>query len=115
MKIFWIKKKENYKGESWFHRNDLVKNTEKTMAMSCHTRQNGSSLKPQTRFDNMNIKYIYSFTPLACAECNDSLPFSVIWTYVCKHRLYGLAPMQILSIRMNKIQLQLPLQPKVMA
>ena len=33
MKIFWIKKKQNYKGESWFHTNDLLKNTEKATAM----------------------------------------------------------------------------------
>jgi hypothetical protein len=48
------------KRRSWFHTNVLVKNTEKTMTMSCHTRQNGSSIKPQTGFDNMDIKYLRS-------------------------------------------------------
>jgi len=39
----------------WFHRNSLMINTEKTIAISLHTRQNRNSLKCQAKFININI------------------------------------------------------------
>jgi hypothetical protein len=38
-----------------FHRNSLMINTEKTIAISFDTRQNRNSLKCQAKFSNMNI------------------------------------------------------------
>ena len=43
--------------ESWFYKNSLFINTEKTIAVSFHTRQNRNPLKPQVTFNNMDICY----------------------------------------------------------
>jgi hypothetical protein len=42
---------------SWFNLNTLVINTDKTIAISFHARQNKSNLKPEILFQDMNIKY----------------------------------------------------------
>jgi hypothetical protein len=43
--------------ESWFYKNNLLINTEKTTAVSFHTKQNRNPLKPQVTLNNMDIGY----------------------------------------------------------
>jgi hypothetical protein len=42
---------------SWFCTNNLRINAEKTIAISFHTRQKRAPLKPQIKFDNLDISY----------------------------------------------------------
>jgi len=42
---------------SWFYLNKLVINTDKIIAISFHTWQNKSNLKPEIVFQDMDIKY----------------------------------------------------------
>ena len=42
---------------SQFYLNKLVVNTDKTIAISFHARQNKGNLKPEIVFQDMNIKY----------------------------------------------------------
>ena len=41
--------------ETWFNRNDLVKNAGKTGVMLCHNRQTHVLVKPLVTFNNMNM------------------------------------------------------------
>jgi hypothetical protein len=41
--------------ESWSYKNNLLINTEKTIALSFHTTQNRNSLKPKVTFNKMDI------------------------------------------------------------
>ena len=43
--------------ETWFNRNELVINTEKTGVMLFHNRQTHVSVKPLVAFNNMNVEY----------------------------------------------------------
>jgi hypothetical protein len=43
--------------ESWFYKNNLLINTEKTIAVSFHTKQHRNSLKPKATFNKMDIGY----------------------------------------------------------
>jgi hypothetical protein len=43
--------------QSWFYANSLILNTEKTTAISFHTRQRRDLVKPQIKFGNMDIAY----------------------------------------------------------
>jgi hypothetical protein len=42
---------------SWFYTNNLRINAEKTIAISFHTRQKRAPLKPQMKFDSLDIAY----------------------------------------------------------
>jgi len=42
---------------SWFNINKLVINTDKTIAISFHARQNKNNLKPDIVFQIIDIKY----------------------------------------------------------
>ena len=44
--------------ETWFNRNELVINTEKTGVMLFHNRQTHVSVKPLVAFNNMRVEYI---------------------------------------------------------
>ena len=41
----------------WFHRNNLIINVEKTIALSFHTTQNRLLVRPQIIFKNMAITF----------------------------------------------------------
>jgi hypothetical protein len=43
--------------ESWFYKNNLLINTEKTIAVSFHTKPNINPLEPQVTFNNVDIGY----------------------------------------------------------
>jgi hypothetical protein len=43
--------------ESWFYKNNLLINTEKTTGVSFHTKQNRNSLKPKVTVNKMDIGY----------------------------------------------------------
>jgi hypothetical protein len=43
--------------KTWLHANGLVTDTEKTIALPFHTWQDKRFLKPQIRFDKVDIKY----------------------------------------------------------
>jgi len=59
------------KFQSWFYTNSCVVNTEKTIAVSYHTRENRNPLKPQVKFDNMCIvcKSEFKFLGLYIRKC----------------------------------------------
>jgi hypothetical protein len=42
---------------SWFNINKLVINTDKTIPISFHARQNKNNLKPDIVFQDIDIKY----------------------------------------------------------
>jgi hypothetical protein len=41
----------------WFHSNNLIINAEKMVAMSFHTWKKKGPLKPQIKFDGLDITY----------------------------------------------------------
>jgi hypothetical protein len=51
--LIWV----NYTHLSRFYKNNLLINTEKTIAVSFHTKQNRNPLTPQVTFNNMDIGY----------------------------------------------------------
>jgi hypothetical protein len=55
--LFNIKLKLMMELDSWFYKNNLLLNTEKTKVVSFHTTQNRNPLKPQVTFNNTDIGY----------------------------------------------------------
>jgi hypothetical protein len=43
--------------DTWFHKNNLMMNTEETIAMHFHTKQNRLPVRPQVTFKDMDIVY----------------------------------------------------------
>jgi hypothetical protein len=56
----------------WFYANSLILNTEKTIAMPFHTRQEIHLMKSQIKFGNMNIAY-KSETKFSGMHINESM------------------------------------------
>jgi len=59
MKVLWNINLKMVYGDSdvWFHRNNLIINVEKTIALSFHTTQNRLLVRPQIIFKNMAITF----------------------------------------------------------
>jgi hypothetical protein len=57
---------------SWFYANNLILNTEKTVAVPFHTRQGRHLIKSPIKFDNMDIAY-KSETKFSGIHINESI------------------------------------------
>jgi hypothetical protein len=57
--------------DNWFDTNGLVINTEKSIALSLHTWQNKTALKPQIMFNNRDVNYssVTKFLGLHVTKC----------------------------------------------
>ena len=55
--------------ETWFNRNDLLKNAGKRAVMLCHNRQTHVLVKPLVNFNNMNVDYTAEIKFLGIHRC----------------------------------------------
>jgi hypothetical protein len=88
--------------QTWFTQNNLVVNTEKTLAMSYHTTQNKKPLLPQVTFAGRDIPY-NTETKFLGIYINNNMK----WNVHIKPQLWLIHPVlsESLEVCMYKIQM----------